>query len=306
MSLAPPLKKKLVFRPAPATGYAIEGDTLIFTGIIPRLSGATEDTLAHGDQFERLPDGALLRGPGTLAGVLMAPPHLPIGPATELLYTRLLDLTAGQHLHRIWNLVPHINAEVDGLENYRAFNAGRHRLLSTRWGTPLVGRVPAASALGTPGGVAALAFSASEVRPVHFENPLQAPAVHYPPDFGALPPAFARASRVDQPWGSTWHLSGTASVRGSRTEGSSIQAQLALTLENIASLCAHMEVPARRCASWKIFLRHPEHLGDAAAAFREAYPGDMATAMFLHAEICRADLLVEIEGQLSVATGHHE
>ena len=306
MRLAPPLKKKLVFRPAPATGYAIEGDALVFNGITRWLSGATEDTLAHGDQFEMLPDGALLRGPSTLAGVLIAPPHLPIGPATEQLYTRLLDLTEGQHLHRVWNFVPHINAEVDGLENYRAFNAGRHRQLSMRWGAPLGGRVPAASALGTPGGVAALAFSASEVRAIHFENPLQEPAVHYPPSFGALPPAFARASRGDHPGGITWHLSGTASVRGSRTEGTGIEAQLALTLENIASLCAHMEVPARRRASWKIFLRHAEHLADAEAAFRHACPHDMATTMFLRAEICRADLLVEIEGQLSVEFGHHE
>ncbi len=306
MSLAPPLEKTLLFRPDRNTGCVIESGSVFFTGFTPWLCGATEDTLARGDTITSLPDGALLRGPAALAGVLIGPAHLAIEEATEHLYARLLDLTAGQHVHRIWNLVPRINAEVDGVENYRAFNAGRHRLLSRRWGPLLAGRLPAASALGTQGGPLALAFSASEVPAVNFENPLQEPAILYPQTFGDSPPAFARASRVQHAGGTTWHLSGTASVRGFQTRGSDIHTQLSLTLENIATLCSHMDVPAHRRATWKIFLRHPEHLADAVAAFRQAWPGDMATAMFLHADICRADLLVEIEAQLSVQCGHHE
>lgn len=302
MSLAPHSVKTLSFRPGHHTGCAVEGDSLIFTGFTPRLSGATEEALAFGDYIELLPDGALLRGQDTLAGVLTSPEGLPIEQATGRVYARLLDLTEGLHLHRIWNFVPHINTEVDGIENYRAFNAGRHQIFSSRWGASMTTRLPAASALGTAGGVLAVAFSSSVSLPVHFENPLQEPAILYPRMFGAFPPAFARASRVHHSGQCTWHISGTSSVRGFQTQGSDIHTQFSLTIENIVNLCSHMKVPAQRKAAWKVFLRHPQDLAHAETAFALAFPQDAATAMFLHAEICRADLLVEIEGRLSVVS----
>ena len=61
---------------------------------------------------------------------------------------------------------------------------------------------------------------------------------------------------------------------------------------------ASMDLPTQRSAAWKIFLRHPEHLAHA-AAFSPAWPGDMASSMFLHADICRPGLLVEIEARFS-------
>ena len=289
----------LLFRPGPDTGCFIEDDALIFQCHIPWLRGAATDALAHGDTITPVDGGALLAGADTLAGVLLSPGFTSLDDATCDLYARLLDCTTGWHLHRIWNLVPHINGHVAGVENYRAFNAGRHRLLSAHWGADLTRRLPAASALGTQSGALALAFSAAREPAVHFDNPLQESSIAYPREYGLIPPAFARGSRFTIAAGTVWHLSGTASIRGCRTVGDDIATQLSVTLENLAALCAEMAVPPQRRAAWKVFLRHPEHLAPAVAAFSAAYPDDMASSLFLHADICRADLLVEIEGHLS-------
>ena len=140
MSSSPAFVKSLCFRPGPATGCLIEGDALIFQAHIHRLQGAAADTLGQGHTITPVPGGALLTGPDTLAGVLTDTGHLPLEEAIRDIYARLLDVTAGWHLHRIWNLVPHINAAPEGVENYCAFNAGRHRLLSARWGAALTSR----------------------------------------------------------------------------------------------------------------------------------------------------------------------
>jgi len=300
MSSSPASAKSLCFRPGPATGCLIEGDAVIFQAHIHRLQGAAADTLAQGNTITPVAGGALLTGPDTLAGVLTDTGHRPLEEAIRDIYARLLDLTAGWHLHRIWNLVPYITAAPEGVENYCAFNAGRHRLLSARWGAALTSRLPAASALGTLGGPPALAFSAARRAAQHFENPLQESAITYPQEYGPSPPAFARGSSLTTAAGTVWHLSGTASIRGCRTVGTDIATQLSVTLENVATLCASMDLPPQRSAAWKIFLRHPEHLAHAAAAFSAAWPGDMASSMFLHADICRPDLLVEIEARFSV------
>ena len=299
MNLRPVASKTLLFRPGPATGWLLDGDTLVMSAAMQHLGGTAEDPLARGSGITALEHGALLHGSDTLSGVLLSPDSGPLELAAATLYDRLLDLTEGWHLHRIWNFIPQINAEVDGLENYRAFNSGRLYTLQKRWGTGIARRLPAASALGTRGGALALAFSAAREPATHFDNPLQESSIAYPREYGLSPPAFARGSRLTTATGDVWHLSGTASIRGCRTIGEDIATQLSITMENLAALCAEMAVPSHRRATWKVFLRHPEHLSQAVAAFSAAYPDDMASSLFLHADICRTDLLVEIEGHLS-------
>jgi chorismate lyase/3-hydroxybenzoate synthase len=299
MSSTPDSLPSLCFRAGPSTGCFIEGESLLLQGHMAWLKGPAVEVLVRGETIARVPGGVILTGPDTLAGVLTAHGQRGLKTATHDLYARLLDLTDGWHLHRIWNLVPHINDAPAGMENYRAFNAGRHRVLSERWHSGLASRLPAASALGTQSGGPALAFSAARRPAQHFENPLQEAPLSYPPEFGPLPPAFARSSKVTIVGGTVWHLSGTASIRGCRTVGAGINEQLAVTLENIATLYARMEVPAGRRATWKIFLRDPAHLDAASTAFTAAWPDDAASAMYLHADICRPDLLVEIEAIFS-------
>ena len=279
----------------PAGIHSVDGD-LVFVSGLPWLAGAHQEMLASGGTVEACHGGALLRSTDSLAGVLIAEDGGSFTDTARLLYERLFAVLGDHHLFRVWNYVPRINEMVDGLENYRAFNAGRHQAMQQVWGDSLAGKLPAASALGTYEGPLMLAFSAGHAPVKYFENPLQIPALEYPRQYGKLPPAFARGSVVHEPHGTTWHLSGTASIRGCETCGADFSTQLQLTLENIATICAHMEIPASRHAGWKIFLRDPAHLAASQAAMQRVYPQDAASMIFLQADICRADLLVEIEG----------
>lgn len=288
---------KLVYHATglPAGIHSVDAD-LVFVSGLPWLAGADQERLADGGAVEACHGGALLRSTDSLAGVLIAEDGGSLTDAARLLYERLFAILGDHRLFRVWNYVPHINDAVDGLENYRAFNAGRHQAMQQAWGDSLAVNLPAASALGTYDGPLMLAFSAGHAPVKYFENPLQIPALEYPREYGKLPPAFARGSVVHEPHGTTWHLSGTASIRGCETCGADFATQLQLTLENIATICAHMEIPASRHAGWKIFLRDPAHLAASQAAMQRAYPQDIASMIFLQADICRADLLVEIEG----------
>jgi enamine deaminase RidA (YjgF/YER057c/UK114 family) len=104
-------------------------------------------------------------------------------------------------------------------------------------------------------------------------------------------------------WGRAFFLSGTASVVGHETMCvDDPRGQLEETLANIAAL---LDGPAAvagakrggslRFDLLKIYLRRPEHF----PAIRDALAArlDGATAaVYLQADICRADLLLEIEG----------
>ena len=275
--------------------HSVDGN-LVFESGLPWLAGGHCEILASGGTVEACMGGVLLRGEDSLAGVLIAEEGNDFTESARWLYERLFSLLGDLRLFRIWNFVPWINQRIDGLENYHAFNAGRHQAMQKAWGNSLTGKLPAASALGTYSGTLSLAFVAGKAPVKYFENPLQIPALDYPAQYGKLPPAFARGSIVNEPNGNTWHLSGTASIRGSETCGADFRTQLQLTLENIATLCAHMEIPASRRAGWKIFLRDPSNLAASQAAMQRAYPQDAASMIFLQADICREDLQVEVEG----------
>jgi hypothetical protein len=71
---------------------------------------------------------------------------------------QLLESTGHPHLLRVWNTLPDINADADGDERYRHFNAARQAAFRDA-GRATVGTVPAASALGSlPGSPISIYF----------------------------------------------------------------------------------------------------------------------------------------------------
>lgn len=277
-------------------------DGIRFGCPMPHLAGPARQSLAVGHSARDIGHGALLSGPDDgLAGVLLAEEGLPLEDASEKLFSRLFSLLDGRPIHRIWSFVPAINDRVEGRENYLAFNAGRHRAFSGLWGEILPDFLPAASALGIGGERLGLAFAAGAGEVALFENPLQVPACWYPERYGRLPPLFARGARVRSGGGDTWHLSGTASIKGSETKGSDIREQLANTIENSRVVLERMGVPAEQPGCWKVFLRHATDLEPARAALETAWPDAAHEWLFLRADICRADLLVEIEAVFDTA-----
>lgn len=149
----------------------------------------------------------------------------------------------------------------------------------------------------------ALAFLAGMESPQHFENPEQVPACEYPADYGTQPPAFARGTCIQSKDRTRWFLAGTASIKGHATVGKTCEEQVALTLDNIRLMERTMSLPSGVERSWKVFVRHASDIAKVRELFNAAYPADADHAMFLHADICRSSLLVEIEGVFSLGTG---
>jgi chorismate lyase / 3-hydroxybenzoate synthase len=224
--------------------------------------------------------------------------------ATESAYQEIFDvLDETEHLHliRIWNYLPEINAHAGGDERYRHFNSARQTAFR-KSGRATLGTVPAACALGSPAGSPiSIYFLAARRAPKMIENPRQTSAYYYPPKFGRHSPIFSRACLWDQSGGGRLFVSGTASIVGHETiHRGDVAGQTRETMVNISALLAEANrvVGSARYRldglKLKVYLRNPDDLAAVEAALSQLLP-PAARILYLQADICRADLLVEIE-----------
>lgn len=229
-----------------------------------------------------------------------------LAAASERLYSELLGQIQARgypYLVRVWNYFADINGEESGLERYRQFCLGRFDAFAASGIEE--SQYPSACALGHAGGDLLVYALASKVAPRHFENPRQARAYHYPVEYGPRSPSFARASLLALP-GQTAKLfvSGTASVVGYQTlHPYELDAQIDVTLENLDLLLAHVatgtlgangELPELTAEILKVYVRHPKDVDAIRQRIEAAYPN--VPAVYVAADICRADLLLEIDG----------
>ena len=243
-------------------------------------------------------------------GSVAAEERTPLYDATEQAYQeilRALDALKYEHLIRVWNYVPEINRDTHGTERYRQFNSARQAALLGS-GRPVTGNVSAACALGAGAGSPLVVyFLSSRTAPTFIENPRQISAYNYPPQYGARSPVFSRAAVLHEPDGMTLFISGTASIVGHRTiHAGDPAAQTRETLTNIEALLWEANRVTRseeftlEALACKVYVRHPEDLPVIQAELRAAL-GPTARAVYLHADICRRDLAVEIEATAMVA-----
>jgi len=197
--------------------------------------------------------------------------------------------------------VPDINRDSGGTERYRQFNTARQRALHAS-GRALSGPVPAASALGAVSDSPLVVyFLAGRLEPTFIENPRQVSAYHYPRQYGAHRPVFSRAALLRQSGSVTLFVSGTASIVGHRSlhVGDTV-AQTRETLTNIQALLeeanrrAHGARFGLETLAYKVYVRRPADLPLIQSQLRAAL-GSAAQIIYLQADICRQDLLVEIE-----------
>lgn len=211
---------------------------------------------------------------------------------------------------RLWNYIPHILAPLGELEHrYMVFNAGRFRALQSWLGDEqLQQQVATASGVGHFGDALVIHCLASSLAGVPVENPRQIPAYLYSDRFGPLPPCFARATR----WGDdvSWLLvGGTASVRGEESlHDDDLRRQMDETLYNLAAVvragqgtsCAHLSPEDVRKAlhsfeELRVYHTSPE-LKAPIAQRLDGLLCPSTLVEYQHADLCREELLVEIEG----------
>jgi chorismate lyase/3-hydroxybenzoate synthase len=229
---------------------------------------------------------------------------LTLHEATAQAYAEIcatLDAHDYPHLLRVWNYLPDINRDCQGTERYRQFNTARQEALLAS-GRALAGSVPAASALGaTSDSPLVVYFLAGRVAPVFVENPRQVSAYHYPRQYGTHSPVFSRAALLRQSGSLTLFISGTASIVGHRSlHVGDTSAQTRETLTNIEALLSEANRLARGvhfdldALAYKVYVRHRADLALIQAQLASAL-GARAKIVYLQADICRQDLLVEIE-----------
>ncbi|VWX63156.1 conserved hypothetical protein [Burkholderiales bacterium 8X] len=222
-----------------------------------------------------------------------------------------LRQTGCDQLLRLWNYLPQINGDGGGMERYRQFNAGRQQAF-VEAGQAAFDGAPAACALGIHQGALCIRFLAGRRSPVPVENPRQVSAYRYPPAYGPRSPTFSRAALADIGGGNiALFISGTASIVGHETVHlDDVRAQTEETLRNLgavvdaanAKTTARFELPRLDCVAYV------RHAADAAVVSQVidtvlGAGSHFAThAVYLEADICRQDLLVEIEAH-AVASG---
>ena len=270
------------------------------------------DSICHYDRFE---DIAFRRTDTLLFGVIeidesqfaAANNESRLRMAAEKAYRQifsLLDAEGFEHLWRTWNYMPAIHAEECGLERYRQFNVGRHNAFVSCGRA--VDHSPAASALGTDDGFFSVAFIAGRAAPMRIENPRQVSAFDYPEQYGPRSPTFTRAVTVANAVHEALFISGTASIVGHETlHCDDVTAQTRETIANLAALLKQANAEQTNAKSqpslftledlsYRIYIRHANDFSKVRAVFDDVI-GNSIHATYVQADICRQDLLIEIE-----------
>lgn len=204
-------------------------------------------------------------------------------------------------LLRIWNYIPGINHGRGDAERYRRFCLGRGRALSEAGLDDA--EMCAATAIGSNDDRFRVFALAGRYPGYSFENPRQVSAWRYPSVYGPRSPAFARATAVTLEGGQAGLLiSGTASVVGHATaHAGDVRAQTAEAAANIEALLEEAAAQLNRAelarfgsaSLARVYIRHAGDWPVVAQYLRRRWP--VVKLAGLRGDICRRDLLVEIE-----------
>jgi enamine deaminase RidA (YjgF/YER057c/UK114 family) len=281
--------------------------TGVFDAGLPVLAGEpVEDLFGAAQPAGRAGALALFQMDGWQLGAATVPLAAGLEHAAHRLYLDILQATRGRHLARIWNYVPAINEPgPTGGENYRTFCQGRSLAFEEWHGRGFKALLPSASAVGSKSSSLTVAFAACTALPRHVENPLQVPAYDYPVEYGPRAPSFARATVVPGSTQATVFISGTAAIRGHATVAPhSVRQQLDCALENLreisraCGLGPGLDQGGGSVRHFKVYVRHAADQSLVAATLEERLLQGADRVSYLHADVCRTQLLVEIEATL--------
>jgi len=278
----------------------IDLEPLVGAGLSEVWRGAGPATIGTAGPIRHVEDGRCLAGWLELderrVGGLVA--------ATEAAYRGLLRFQAQspyRHVWRIWNFITDINEGRGDEERYKLFCLGRARAFAAMHATsPDVG-YPAASTVGKQRGARTLqvCWLAGRDACTTLENPRQLSAYDYPRQYGPAAPSFSRAALTPDP---LLLVSGTASIVGhASVHVGDVAAQLEETLANLDNLLRHARArtgfgsaelgPASLV---KVYLRRATDAAAVETRLRERL-GPEVPFLILAADICRSELLLEIE-----------
>ncbi len=254
-------------------------------------------------------------------GILSGAPGLSVAAQSEAVFGRLRKIMDAEgfpvdSIVRQWNYIEGIT-KMDGMrQRYQDFNDARSRFYaSASWAEGY----PAATGIGVRTGgviVEVTAFVKEEgIVDVPLDNPLQVAAHSYSQHvlMGAVDrellhrttPKFERARLIGCSDRAAVYVSGTAAIRGeeSHTENDDVTEQTRVTMENIERLCSPENIKSygvtatgARCKfdMLRIYIKNPDYYYKV-KGYMDSHYGDVPK-FYLMADVCRRELLVEIEG----------
>ena len=206
-------------------------------------------------------------------------------------------------------------------QNYQDFNDARRRFYDQ-------GRFPAgypaATGIGQARGGVLVEFQAlspsGKFREVALSNPLQVDAHRYSQDVLVgdrtggdrvkAPPLFERGKFLGRDGAGIIFVSGPAAVRGEATSpDDDVEAQTRMTIDNIRSLISESNLsrygienarPAEQLSYLRAYVKRRADIPAVKSACRRLL--GVEASHFLTADVCRDDLLVELEGVVPVRT----
>jgi chorismate lyase/3-hydroxybenzoate synthase len=211
---------------------------------------------------------------------------------------------------RLWNHIPGIHDPMgEGQDRYMVFNAGRYEALSAWFGQETFDtRVATASGVGHDGDDLILHCLAADRPGRAVDNPRQTKPYRYSQKYGPLPPCFVRATVLQKADGESLLLvGGTASIVGEESVHlGDLERQTDETLTNLAVLVrAAAGEPIRegedraaalaRYREVRVYYPDPVQLAGLQDLLHDAFPS-AGPIEWVRADLCRAELLVEIEG----------
>ncbi|MDT0633600.1 hypothetical protein [Spectribacter hydrogenoxidans] len=237
-----------------------------------------------------------------LATLSITTPDANAADLARHVYRQLLDLREAlgfPHLLRVWHYLSDINAGEGDAERYKRFCQGRLEVLQDH--PSLLDRMPAATVVGSQLPGLHLQCLLTRTPPQPLENPRQVRAYEYPRRYGPSRPAFARAARMAWPGAADQlFISGTASILGHETRHpGDVAAQLSESLANVATLLETAGEPfaGRGLTTLEhliVYLRDPGDIDTVETVLADRLPPGLAWTC-RQAELCRRDLLVEVE-----------
>lgn len=219
--------------------------------------------------------------------------------------------TPARHIVRMWNHIPGIHDPLDAeCDRYMHFNAGRFTAMCEWFGGAerIPEFVPAASGVGHDGQDLIIRALALHQPGEPIENPRQIPAFRYSRRYGPIPPCFARATRIDSPKPALL-IAGTAAISGEQSQHlGDLDRQLKLTLENLRILIragapevSSLVDPLHRMDFVRVYVGQSQDIPVMRAQLgSNLFGASVDNIEFLRADLCRTDLLIEIEGVASL------
>lgn len=233
---------------------------------------------------------------------------------TSLAYKTIArNIATSSTLHpvRFWNFIPDIRSEMGGgLNRYMSFNAGRFCAYFDWYAdhSAFTDSIATATGVGYNGDDLVIHALASAHPGVHIHNPRQRPPHEYSVSFGPLPPCFARATVLPAKGSSPAlvMIGGTASVNGEASiHLDDVCAQTNETFDNMEHLIRAAPHENKQAGNGRASLRWLDTLRvyylrqedrEVIEQIVQSRAPHVEDIEYFRADICRRELLVEIEG----------